>query len=61
MAEAAAEVENVVDSVKRDRIRVVLVTLAVVFSATSALNATIYSATRTSYALGREKTILLQF
>jgi len=32
-----------------------LVTLAVVFSATSALNATIYSATRTSYALGRDR------
>ena len=31
-----------------------LVTLAVIFSATSALNATIYSATRTSYALGRD-------
>ncbi len=30
------------------------VTLAVMFSATSALNATIYSATRTSYALGRD-------
>jgi len=32
-----------------------LVTLAVVFSATSALNATIYSATRASYALGRDR------
>jgi len=31
-----------------------LVTLAVIFSATSALNATIYSATRCSYALGRD-------
>ena len=31
-----------------------LVTMAVVFSATSALNATIYSATRASYALGRD-------
>ena len=31
-----------------------LVTLAVVFSSTSALNATIYSATRASYALGRD-------
>ena len=31
-----------------------LVTLAVIFSATSALNATIYSATRASYALGRD-------
>ncbi len=33
----------------------VLVTLAVLFSATSALNATIYSATRASYALGRDR------
>lgn len=32
-----------------------LVTLAVIFSATSALNATIYSATRASYALGRDR------
>ena len=32
-----------------------LVTLAVLFSATSALNATIYSATRASYALGRDR------
>jgi len=32
----------------------VVVTLAVVFSATSALNATIYSAARASYALGRD-------
>ena len=32
-----------------------LVTLAVIFSATSALNATIYSATRCSYALGRDR------
>jgi len=32
----------------------VLVTLAVIFSATSALNATIYSATRASFALGRD-------
>lgn len=31
-----------------------LLTLAVIFSSTSALNATIYSATRTSYALGRD-------
>ncbi len=31
-----------------------LVTLAVLFSSTSALNATIYSATRASYALGRD-------
>jgi amino acid transporter/nucleotide-binding universal stress UspA family protein len=34
---------------------VLLVTLAVIFSATSALNATIYSATRASYALGRDR------
>jgi len=32
-----------------------LVTLAVLFSATSALNATIYSATRASFALGRDR------
>ena len=32
-----------------------LVVLAVVFSSTSALNATIYSATRASYALGRDR------
>jgi len=32
-----------------------LVTLAVLFSSTSALNATIYSATRASYALGRDR------
>jgi len=32
-----------------------LVTLAVIFAATSALNATIYSATRASYALGRDR------
>ena len=32
-----------------------LVMLAVIFSATSALNATIYSATRTSFALGRDR------
>jgi amino acid transporter/nucleotide-binding universal stress UspA family protein len=32
-----------------------IVTLAVVFSSTSALNATIYSATRASYALGRDR------
>lgn len=32
-----------------------LVTLAVVFSSTSAMNATIYSATRASYALGRDR------
>ncbi len=32
-----------------------LVTLAVIFSATSALNATIYSATRASFALGRDR------
>ncbi|MFC1668116.1 amino acid permease [Chlamydiota bacterium] len=32
-----------------------LITIAVIFSSTSALNATIYSATRASYALGRDK------
>ena len=32
-----------------------LVALAVIFSSTSALNATIYSATRASYALGRDR------
>jgi len=32
-----------------------LVTLAVIFSSTSALNATIFSATRASYALGRDR------
>ncbi|MBS3733410.1 MAG: amino acid permease [Phycisphaerae bacterium] len=32
-----------------------LVTLAVIFSSTSALNATIYSATRAGYALGRDR------
>jgi len=32
-----------------------VVTLAVIFSSTSALNATIYSATRSSYALGRDR------
>jgi nucleotide-binding universal stress UspA family protein len=32
-----------------------IVTLAVIFSSTSALNATIYSATRASYALGRDR------
>ncbi len=32
-----------------------ILTLAVIFSSTSALNATIYSATRASYALGRDK------
>lgn len=32
-----------------------ILTLAVIFSATSALNATVYSATRASYALGRDK------
>ncbi len=38
-----------------------LVTLAVVFSATSALNATIYSATRASYALGRDGMLMPVF
>jgi APA family basic amino acid/polyamine antiporter len=33
----------------------ILVVVAVVFSSTSALNATIYSATRVSYALGRDR------
>ncbi|MFP4056453.1 MAG: amino acid permease [Candidatus Brocadiia bacterium] len=33
----------------------VLVTVAVIFSSTSALNATVYSATRASYALGRDR------
>jgi APA family basic amino acid/polyamine antiporter len=32
-----------------------LVTVTVIFASTSALNATIYSATRTSYALGRDR------
>ncbi len=32
-----------------------VLTLAVIFSSTSALNATIYSATRASYALGRDR------
>ena len=32
-----------------------ILTLAVIFSSTSALNATVYSATRASYALGRDK------
>jgi amino acid transporter/nucleotide-binding universal stress UspA family protein len=40
---------------------VLLVTLAVIFSATSALNATIYSATRASYALGRDRMLPGQF
>ena len=38
-----------------------LVTMAVIFSATSALNATIYSATRTSYALGRDRMLPAAF
>ncbi|UCB47495.1 MAG: amino acid permease [Spirochaetota bacterium] len=33
----------------------ILLTLAVIFASTSALNATIYSATRVSYALGRDR------
>lgn len=33
----------------------ILLTLAVIFASTSALNATIYSATRASYALGRDR------
>ena len=39
----------------------ILVTLAVLFSATSALNATIYSATRSSYALGRDRMLPASF
>ena len=38
-----------------------LVTLAVIFSSTSALNATIYSATRASYALGRDRMLPASF
>jgi len=38
-----------------------LVTLAVIFSSTSALNATIYSATRASYALGRDRMLPAAF
>ena len=38
-----------------------LVTLAVIFSSTSALNATIYSATRASYALGRDSMLPAAF
>jgi APA family basic amino acid/polyamine antiporter len=38
----------------------ILLTLAVIFASTSALNATIYSATRVSYALGRDR-MLPQF
>ena len=38
-----------------------LVTLAVIFSSTSALNATIYSATRASYALGRDRMLPARF
>ena len=38
-----------------------LVTLAVIFSSTSALNATIYSATRASYALGRDRLLPAAF
>lgn len=33
----------------------IVLTMAVIFSSTSALNATVYSATRASYALGRDK------
>ncbi len=33
----------------------ILLTLAVIFASTSALNATVYSATRASYALGRDR------
>jgi len=38
-----------------------LLTLAVIFSSTSALNATIYSATRASYALGRDRMLPAAF
>jgi len=38
-----------------------LVALAVIFSSTSALNATIYSATRASYALGRDRMLPAAF
>jgi len=39
----------------------ILLTLAVIFASTSALNATIYSATRASYALGRDSMLLPLF
>lgn len=38
-----------------------LVTLAVIFASTSALNATIFSATRVSYALGRDRMLPASF
>jgi len=38
-----------------------VVTLAVIFSSTSALNATVYSATRASYALGRDRMLPARF
>jgi len=38
-----------------------LLTLAVIFAATSALNATVYSATRASYALGRDRMLPAMF
>ncbi len=38
-----------------------LVTLAVVFASTSAMNATVYSATRASYALGRDRMLPAAF
>jgi amino acid transporter/nucleotide-binding universal stress UspA family protein len=38
-----------------------LLTLAVIFASTSALNATIYSATRASYALGRDRMLPAAF
>ena len=38
-----------------------LLTLAVIFASTSALNATIYSATRASYALGRDRMLPARF
>lgn len=39
----------------------IILTLAVIFSSTSALNATIYSATRASYALGRDRMLPVWF
>ena len=39
----------------------ILLTLAVIFASTSALNATIYSATRASYALGRDRMLPVFF
>ena len=39
----------------------ILLTLAVIFASTSALNATIYSATRASYAMGRDRMLPASF